>query len=101
MLTTEAKFRNHEAGTVASGMSQAFDKTRSDRIGDHGEYHRDAAALLLQWTQCRAAMCQYYIGSERDQLRCVSANLAAVGSSPANVDLGVCVNAPARPPQLL
>jgi hypothetical protein len=31
-------------------------------------------------------MCQDYIGSQRDQLRCESANLAAVGSSPANVE---------------
>jgi hypothetical protein len=89
-------FDSHETSGVAAWPRQPVGEAGGDRIASDREHDRHSARLLHDRTHGRDAMGQDYVGCERGQLRCVSANLGDVGRGPARVNPHVAADGPTQ-----
>jgi predicted dithiol-disulfide oxidoreductase (DUF899 family) len=83
-------------GRVAAWVSQALDKARADRVGDHREYDRHSAGGLLQRHDRVVATGQNDVRAECNQLRHVFASALGLAGAPAHVDSHIVAVGPAQ-----
>ena len=84
-----------EAGDVAAGMGEVFDKALADGIGHHGEHDRDRRGAPAQLFDRGRADREQDVGLERDQLLGEPGDPRPVAGAAAPVDPEIVVLFPA------
>ena len=93
---SDGKFESGESGQISTGLGQAGDQTRANRIGKVDEYDWYGARLSLQYDCCRRRAGYDYIGCEADKLHCISSRAVGIAVRPTKFEVDIASFGPTK-----
>ena len=94
-FSPNGEFKVRKTRSVSTGSYQTFDDSSTDRVGHHGEDHRDARGMLPYRSQCGRSYCHDHIRISAHEHSGVRSHSLVVTSTWKSVGDGLSFSTPA------